>query len=170
MYLEENFKPLLSPTQVVQAGAFGGSYFGQDVHKSNDYDYTELFNFHFKTLEKDLYLRKKYTPRVNKFKTRSGMPYQYWYDKGWIHERDPYGWFEWWCKYEMGYRHQTEDRRQIDRWNKFCGKNGRWRNAIYKKIHKTGDWKVSPRIQQSLLHWGYKVNKEDYQEWKKNNL
>lgn len=166
---ESKFNPVLTPRQVIEAGAFGGSYFGQDVHKSNGYDYNELFDYYFKTLEKDLYLSKKYIPRINKFKTRSGMSYKYWYSKGWIHERDPYGWFEWWCKYNMGFRHPTEDSRQIERWNKFCGKRGRWRNTIYKSIHQTGNWNSSPRIQQSLLHWGYEVNEQDYQQWKSNN-
>jgi hypothetical protein len=30
---------------------------------------------------------------------------------------------------------------------------------------------VSPRIQQSLLHWGYQVNQRDYEDFlDKNNL
>jgi len=32
-------------------------------------------------------------------------------------------------------------------------------------IDSTGNWDVSPRIQQSLLHWGYQVNEEDYYTW-----
>ena len=29
--------------------------------------------------------------------------------------------------------------------------------------------KISPRIQQSLLHWSYKVNNGDYEKWKLDN-
>ena len=32
-------------------------------------------------------------------------------------------------------------------------------------IDSTGNWDVSPRIQQSLLHWGYQVNEDDYGVW-----
>lgn len=159
------FQPNLTPREVIQAGAFGGSYFGIQVEKYLEYDYQQLFNYHFKDLDSHLYTSPKYKPRINLYKTRSGMSYQYWKDKGWIHQRDPYGWFEWWCKYEMGYRDKNEDYRQISRWQDFCGFKGRWRNRIYNKIHQTNDWTVSPRIQQSLLHWGYRVNQKDYQMW-----
>ena len=32
------------------------------------------------------------------------------------------------------------------------------------KIENSKD--ISPRIQQSLLHWSYIVNNEDYERWK----
>jgi len=44
--------------------------------------------------------------------------------------------------------------------------NGRWRKRIYSRVFETGDWNVSPRIQQSLLHWGYRINQNDYDQWK----
>ena len=95
--------------------------------------------------------------------------------KGWIHKDDPRGWFEWYCKYFTGRRHE-DDERQIKRWLAFCGPRGRWRNIIYMKIHSVGcgielSEDVSRRIQQSLLHWSYVVNEEDYQLWliSKNN-
>ena len=87
-----------------------------------------------------------------------------------IHRDDPRGWFEWYCKYFLGRRHE-DDERQIKRWLAFCGPKGRWRNIIYKKIFKAGckvdfSWNISRRIQQSLLHWSYVVNEEDYENWK----
>ena len=158
------FNPNLTPRQVIQAGGFGGSYFGIAIDQDTEYDYSQLFNYHFKDLDTNLYLRKTYKPGINKFKVRSGMSYEYWKEMGWMHERDPYGWFEWWCKYEMGMRGE-DDHRQIKRWQDFCGTAGRWRNAIYNKIYKTEDWDISPKIQQSLLHWGYRVNDDDYLLW-----
>jgi len=160
------FEPTLNPRDVIEKGAFGGSYFGLDLIKDKQNRYKSLFEYHFTGLETNLYLSETYKPRVNKFKIRSGMPYEYWKEKKWISERDPYGWFEWWCKYEMGLRDEKEDIRQISRWQDFCGFNGRWRRRIYKRIDETGDWNISPRIQQSLLHWGYEVNRTDYQVWK----
>jgi len=163
------FKPNLTPTQVIKAGAFGGSYFATQIDDPTDYDYDELFDYHFKHIDSKLYLNKKYLPRINFHKTRSGSSYRFWKQKQWIHPRDPYGWFEWWCKYQIGYRLPEEDQRQIKRWQGVAGFNGRWRNAIYRKIHKTNNWSISPRIQQSLLHWGYAVNHHDYQLWLQQN-
>ena len=71
---------------------------------------------------------------------------------------------EWYIKYDMGLR-CDDDYRQIRRWQDFCGKNGRWRKLIYRRIYEANDWQASPRIQQSLLHWGYRVNQEDYDLW-----
>ena len=161
------FRPNLTPRQIIERGAFGGNYFGIDVGANLD-DYKELFDYHFKGLDTSLYLGETYKPRLNRFKVRSGMDYAYWKQMGWMHERDPYGWFEWYCKYSMGLRGE-DDNRQISRWQDFTDVNGRWRNNIYKKIYETDDWNVSPRIQQSLLHWGYEVNKEDYNLWKELN-
>jgi len=92
------------------------------------------------------------------------MNYEYWKEMKWMHKDDPYGWFEWYCKYSIGRRHPDDDR-QIRRWQDFCGVNGRWRKTMYRKIHETGNGNVSPRIQQSLLHWGYRVNEHDYEQW-----
>ena len=159
------FRPIVTPRQVIEAGAFGGNYFGVDVG-ANLEDYKELFNYHFNGLDTSLYLGETYKPKLNCFKTRSGMPYSYWKEMGWMNERDPYGWFEWWCKYEMGQRGNDDDR-QIIRWQNFCGISGRWRLDIYRKIdNNNGDYSISRRVQQSLLHWGYIVNEEDYELWK----
>ena len=157
------FLPRLSPRQIIERGAFGGNYFGVDVG-ANLEDYKELFDYHFFNLDTSLYLGETYKPRLNRFKVRSGMDYNYWKDMGWMHQRDPYGWFEWYCKYSVGLRGEDDDR-QIRRWQDFTGVTGRWRNNIYKKIYETGDWNISPRIQQSLLHWGYEVNEDDYNLW-----
>ena len=159
------FNPLLSPREIVEYGAFGGCYFGLEIEEYTNYDYQNLFNKLFDGLDTKLYLGEKYSPKLNQFKLRSGMDYEYWKEMNWMHERDPYGWFEWYCKYSMGIRGE-DDNRQISRWQDFCGTNGRWRNRIYSRIEETDDWDISPRIQQSLLHWGYFVNDYDYEHWK----
>jgi len=164
MYSSLSFYPNLTPRQVIEAGAFGGSYFGCIVDDPVEYDYKALFEYHFDGLDKELYLGSSYSPKTNRWKIRSGMDYRYWKDMGWMHENDPYGWFEWWCKYDMG-RRGEDDGRQIARWQDFCGSTGRWRINIYGQVHKTGGWNISPRIQQSLRHWGYEINNSDYQEW-----
>ena len=159
-----DFYPMLTPREMVEAGAFGGCYFGLVIEEYTDYNYQELFDYHFKGLDTSLYLGETYKPKLNKHKIRSGMSYEYWKEMKWMHEDDPYGWFEWYCKYSMGRRHPDDDR-QIRRWQDFCGHNGRWRKRIYGRIKETNNRDVSPRIQQSLLHWGYKINDNDYREY-----
>ena len=163
------FYPMLTPREVIEEGAFGGCYFGLPIEEYTNFEYQELFDYHFNGLDTSLYLGETYKPRMNKFKLRSGMDYEYWKEMNWMHERDPYGWFEWYCKYSMGIRRE-DDNRQIRRWQDFCGTNGRWRNRIYSRIEETDDWDISPRIQQSLLHWGYRVNKDDFEMYKQFKL
>jgi hypothetical protein len=163
------FEPMLTPKEMINKGVFGGTYFTELI---NYQDYPEDW---FKGLSKECYISNKYLPEVNYFKIRSGQTQKEWEKKGWIHEDDPRGWFEWYCKYFLGRRHE-DDVRQIKRWAAFCGPRGRWRNIIYSKIYNEGyeikfSEKVSPRIQQSLLHWSYVVNDKDYRSWiKSKNL
>lgn len=158
------FKPMLTPKQMLKKGIFGGTYFNQLV------DYRIFPQDWFSELDESFFLSQKYNSRVNFFKVKSGQSQEEWEKKGWIHKDDPRGWFEWYCKYYCGRRH-SDDLRQIKRWLAFCGPKGRFRNTIYNKIHKLGlsindSFEVSPRIQQSLLHWSYIVNNEDFERWK----
>ena len=156
------FKPMLTPKQMVEAGIFGGAYFSKNAGPlvESTVDFTL-----FEDLSKDLYRADKYLPRRNKFKTRAGLNYNQWKGYGWFHEDDPYGWFEWYCKYYSGRRHE-DDQRQIERWYKICGPDGRWRNRLYGMIREKNtsvdDPSISPRIRQTLLHWGYLANEKDY--------
>lgn len=163
-----DFYPNTSPREMVELGVFGGSYFGPNAGPELGDEQEKLIKSIFKGIDIDLYKADKYSIKKNKFKIRSGMPYKYWLDMNWFHHRDPFGWFEWYCKYTLGQRGEDDDR-QIRRWQDFAGRNGRWRNNIYKKVYETKNWNVSPRIQQSLLHWGYQINTDDYQMWCKLN-
>ncbi len=162
--LDIEFKPMLTPKEMLHKGIFGGTYFSKLV------DHKEFPDDWFDDLNNSYYLSDKYLPQVNFFKIKSGQSQAEWEAQGWIHSDDPRGWFEWYCKYYLGRRHEDDDR-QIKRWLAFCGPNGRWRNRIYSQIFKAGcgikfSDKVSIRIQQSLLHWSYLVNEDDYLIWK----
>ena len=158
------FAPMLTPKEMLSRGIFGGTYFSQLV------DPADFPSDWFDVLEGDMYRADRYRADLNHFKVRSGQSQQEWEASGWIHSDDPRGWFEWYCKYHLGRRHE-DDERQIKRWLAFCGPNGRWRNRIYARIHSIGcgvelSRGVSNRIQQSLLHWSYMVNDADYESWK----
>jgi len=64
-----------------------------------------------------------------------------------------------------------DDKRQIDRWKKIAGPNGRFRRRLMNEIIKRGknydDPTVSPVIRQVLLHWGYELTKKDFEDYKK---
>ena len=159
------FEPMFTPKEMLEKGIFGGTYFAELIdHK----DFPEEW---FENIDESFYKSDKYLTKVNFFKIKSGQSQEEWEAKGCMHKDDPRGWFEWYCKYFLGRRHE-DDERQIKRWAAFCGPKGRWRNIIYAKIHASGcgienSQDVSRRIQQSLLHWSYMVNEKDYAAWKK---
>ena len=78
--------------------------------------------------------------------------------------QDPYGRFQWYCRFYRG-RRTSDDERQIGRWLKLAGPNGRFKkrliNMIKKKNTSYDDEKVSPVIRQVLLHWGYQLTNKD---------
>ena len=89
---------------------------------------------------------------------------EFWEEKGWITKHNPYGWVQWYCDFYSGER-GPDDERQIDRWVKTAGPNSRFRrmliNLIHKKNTRYNDFNVSPRVRQTLQHWGYQLTKKD---------
>ncbi len=77
---------------------------------------------------------------------------------------DPYGWFQWYCRFYLG-RRSTDDERQIARALGVMGPKGRFRNQLIGKCSAAGkafdDPSVSPVIRQSLQHWGYALTQAD---------
>ena len=107
-----SFKPMLTPKQMLKKGIFGGTYFNQLV------DYRKFPKDWFLELDDIYFLSKKYEKDINFFKIKSGQSQEEWEAKGWINKDDPRGWFEWYCKFFSGRRHQ-DDERQIKRWLAF---------------------------------------------------
>jgi hypothetical protein len=166
------FRPNLSPPQIFNMGAFGGTYFRpiySSITKKKYINQHKTFIKHgwFKTLDIDTMVTShKCYPNLNKYKVRAGSSLDAWEKSGWINPIDPYGWFQWYCRFYCG-RRCKDDLRQIQRWNKYAGKHsGRYRrrlaNMCITKNTKYNDITVSPVIRQGLLHWGYELNNIDF--------
>ena len=166
------FTPNLTPKEILQLGSFGGTYF-RPIHSSvtgKDYRgaWKEFPKDWFQSLDIETQVASsKYNKEVNKYGVKCGATLQFWEEKDWIKSQDPYGWFQWYCRFYAG-RRSGDDERQIDRWLKCAGDTGRWRLFLVGKIIKSGktysDPSVSPKVRQVLQHWGYKLTKRDFQK------
>jgi hypothetical protein len=174
------FKPNLSPKQILQSGSFGGTYFrdissavtgvhykGKQVIKEFPDDWFEGL------LLEDQVVSQDYHKSVNKYLVACGGSLGMWETSGWISAIDPYGWFQWYCRFFLG-RRSSDDERQVDRWLKGQGPKGRWRvqlmNKIIKDRAKFDDAKISPVIRQVLLHWAYELTSADFEAYKETKL
>ena len=168
---DKDFKPNLTPPQILKMGSFGGTYF-RDIHSSvtnKNYKGKTVIRKYpkswFKNIDIDKYIvSSKYDKNINKYKVKCGSSLESWETSGWIHKQDPYGWFQWFCHYYLG-RRTPDDVRQIERWKKLAGPNGRFRKRLInlvKQRRKTyDDPSVSPVIRQVLHHWGYRLTPND---------
>ena len=113
-----SFNPNKTPIEIIKEDAFGGTYF-RDIYSSiNGKWYRNSwkeFNF-LCDIDPKLYLSNYFDVNVNKYKIKCGTSLRFWENKGWIREQDPYGWFQWYCRYYLG-RRSDDDERQIARWN-----------------------------------------------------
>lgn len=172
-----DFKPNLTPSQVFKAGAFGGTYFrpiyssvtGKNYKAKNVIKEYPKSWFSGMDIEKEL-ISEKYDKKVNKYGVKCGSSLEDWESSGWMDKQDPYGWFQWYCRFYKG-RRTKDDKRQIDRWKKLAGPNGRFRtrlmNMIINKGKNYNDSSISPVIRQTLLHWGYELKSKDLNDHKK---
>lgn len=87
-------------------------------------------------------------PTVNYFGVKSRTPLSVWQNKGWIHPQDPWGWFQWYCRYSLGRRTQ-DDFRQMARWSAFV------RHAGQVRINGMQDLNVRRVQRQALLQWSH---------------
>ena len=171
------FRPNLTPRQILKMGSFGGTYF-RPIHSSiTGVDYRNVHNEFPKSWFSGLEIKKMITsekcqPEVNKYGVKAGSSLIDWEKSGWIKKQDPYGWFQWYCRFYLG-RRTPDDQRQVDRWDNYAGeKRGRWVKNLVGKIVKNNahfdDAKISPVIRQGLQHWGYILTEKDYQKYRKN--
>ena len=163
------FTPNITPKEMFQKGSFGGTYWRPIYSSVTKKHYKTKHLKYPKTWWNNLpqtYLTSTiYNPKINKYGVKVGTTLEYWESKDWITKYDPYGWVQWYCNYVQG-RRTPDDERQIKRWLQIAGPKGRFRlwliTQIQKKKAKYNDYTVSPKIRQTLLHWGYELTKTDY--------
>jgi hypothetical protein len=163
----KDFKPNRTPEEVLRSGSFGGTYFRPIAsavtnvsYKAQEVLQNTLAKEWIQGLSMDLLTSNTYRPQVNKYNVRCGGSLGMWESSGWIVEADPYGWFQWYCRFYQG-RRCSDDARQISRWMKSAGPKGRFRSQLCNKIlaahTKYDDASISPVIRQTLLHWGLEI-------------
>uniref|UniRef100_A0A7S1ASW4 Uncharacterized protein n=1 Tax=Noctiluca scintillans TaxID=2966 RepID=A0A7S1ASW4_NOCSC len=165
------FRPNLTPKEVLLRGSFGGTYFrdivsavtgerhvGKEVIQQFPADW-------FAGLDLDTQVVSSvYDKNVNRFKVACGGSLGQWETSGWIAGIDPYGWFQWYCHFYLG-RRSTDDERQVSRWLRGQGSKGRWRLQLAKKCvdshARHDDVRISPVIRQTCQHWAYELTAAD---------
>jgi hypothetical protein len=133
-----DFIPQLTPKEMLTLGVFGGKYMTDcmDEFPKDWFKNAKLCN-------------KKHDETLNYFGVNASQPLSVWRKKGWIYPDDPRGWFQWYCRYYMGRRH-NDDFRQIKRWRAI-----KRHIAQIKKNCKLGDLDCRKKQRQAVLHWAY---------------
>ena len=137
-----DFKPELTPKEMLELGVFGGKYM-TDCKKEFPSDWFK--NSRLSTGPRD--------PELNLFGVDASQPLSEWQRKGWIYHEDPRGWFQWYCRYYLG-RRCPDDDRQIKRWKAMRRHIAQIKNSCF-----DGDLSCRRKQRQALLHWAYDSRK-----------
>jgi hypothetical protein len=137
-----DFKPQLTPAQMLALGVFGGKYMA-DCRKE----------FPASWFKKAKLCRQRHDAPLNFFGVNASQPLSVWRRKRWIYHEDPRGWFQWYCRYYSG-RRCPDDLRQIKRWRAV-----RRHLAQLKKNCAPGNLNCRRKQRQALLHWAYDTRK-----------
>ena len=159
-----DFSPNKTPVEVIKEGAFGGTYFGtiysiidRKWYKNSRKEFNQL-----KSIDQKFYCSEYYDASVNKYGVKCKTLLRFLGSKGWINEKDPHDWFQWYFRYWLGRRFE-DDERQINIWKKIVS---RFRGELVKLIKDAGskfdDYSFSPRIRHILLHWGCELTEKDF--------
>lgn len=137
-----DFKPDLTPIQMLEMGVFGGQYMTDCRHE-----------FPRNWFVRAKLCHERHDPQLNYFGVNASQPLSVWRGKGWIYHEDPRGWFQWYCRYYRG-RRCPDDARQIQRW-----KAMKRHISQIRKHCRQGDPKCHPKQRQALLNWAYDSRK-----------
>jgi hypothetical protein len=136
------FKPELSPGEMLELGIFGGKYM---TDCRNEFPGSWFIRAKLCSERHDL--------NSNFFGVNTSQPLSVWSKKGWIHPDDPRGWFQWYCRYYMGRRHE-DDERQIRKWKAIKRHIAQIQNNCVR-----GELSCRRKQRQAVLHWAYDSRK-----------
>jgi hypothetical protein len=131
-----DFTPAFTPSQMLELGVFEGKYLNSTL---DEYP---------KSWTKRARLSNVPDADQNLFGVKSRQPLSTWLEKGWIHPQDPFGWFQWYCRYYMG-RRTEDDARQIARWRAFR------RHSQQVNLNSGGVISARLKQRQALLQWSW---------------
>lgn len=137
------FKPELSPHEMLKMGIFEGKYLNDCVQEFPAEWYKDA-------LKLGKLCSKNANVSINYFKIKSRQPLSIWRENRWIYGDDVRGWFQWYCRFYIGRRDPNVDQLQINRWKSFK----RHKGAIMKNC-KPNDLSCRPKQRQALLQWAY---------------
>ena len=97
------FRPNLTPREVLQLGSFGGTYFRPITSSVTGQSYRDVWKELPKVWLEGLDIKTQiasstYCKSLNKYKETCGGDLEMWESSGWITSIDPYGWFMWYCR------------------------------------------------------------------------
>jgi hypothetical protein len=103
------FQPNLTPKEIIQAGSFGGCYFKQITSRVTGQTYSDAWReFPYDWFEglaiTEQVASTTYNKEINTYKVSCGSSVQQWEESDWVTEIDPYGWFQWYCRFYLGRR------------------------------------------------------------------
>ena len=157
-----DFRANKTPIEIIKESAFGFTFF-RDIYSSiNRKWYRKSWKGfdQLKNIDQKYYCSDYYDVSANKYGVKCRTSLIFWENKGWIHEIDPYGWFQWYFRYWLG-RRSEDDERQINRWKKIVSRlRGKLVKMIKDVVSNFDDYSISPKSRQILLHWGYDLTEK----------
>lgn len=149
-----------SPLKMIELGIFGHGYFGiKEVDNSKFLEILDEVPLFKDQMDLEMESKVLLFPQdfsLNKYGIKAGLDHKSWTENKWIHDSDPYGWFNWYIRFYYGRRH-PDDFRQINRFRAFVRRHWGMLENNCKKIGipvSTAGYKYHKTC-QGILQWGW---------------